>query len=40
MTILFFHAIVGIEVNRTTGPERKGNAADTYKQLYEYLQPV
>ena len=40
MTILFFHAIVGIEVNRTTGPERKGNAADTYVQFQEFISPV
>ena len=32
MTIRCFHAIVGSEINRATGPERKGNVAETFEQ--------
>ena len=40
MTIRIFHVIVGSEINRTTGPERKGNAADSCVQFKNFISPV
>ena len=37
MTGFFFSAIIGARKNRAIGPERKGNAADTYEQLHECI---
>ena len=40
MTNPFSHVIVGRENNRTTGLERKGNAADTYTEYRKFISPV
>ena len=40
MTNPFSHVIVGSEKNRIKGPERKGNAADTYTDYRKFISPV
>ena len=40
MTKNVFGAIIGGRKNRALGPERKGNAADKYKQLYYNKSPA
>ena len=40
MTKPYNDVIVGKGVKRTTGPERKGNAADQYEQLELHNLPV
>ena len=32
--------IVGGRINRTTSPERKGNAAETYVEYRKHISPV
>ena len=39
MTRLFNGVIVDVRKNRTSGSERKGNAADTYSQFMHYISP-
>ena len=40
MTRTVFGAIIGGRKNRTFGPERKGNAEDTYIQFQKFISPV
>ena len=40
MTAKSTDAILGVVKKRTTGPERKGNAADTYRQNEKYKPSV
>ena len=40
MTNVHLDGIVGIDENRATGPERKGNAAETYIEYRKHISPV
>ncbi len=40
MTNVHLDDIVGIDENRATGPERKGNAAETYVEYRKHISPV